>query len=203
MTMSGEEVDGNSMFNITFAVKDPVTSGSNSESINQVRQMIGLNTRSLVLANSDNYKNLINKFSFCGYNRTWSDANSTVVNSLIIKNFKNDITSGSDYFKLTEKDFILSDFQKTSIYNYIENNGGQIASVKYNIFDPDLCKYAMYVYVKLKSTSYEQDYISNKIRELIGDFFSNISCLDTFFSESMLMLSSSDNIASTSLKLVV
>ena len=171
---NGDVYDGNSLFNVTFAEKDPVTAGSNSETITHVAQMIGLNSRSLVLASPDNYKVLISRFGFCGYNRTWSDDNSKVENSLIINNFKNDITSGSDYFKLTDKDFILSDFQKTSIYNYIENNGGQIASVKYNIFDPDLCKYAMYVYIKLKSKKYNNELISKQIRQLIGDFFADV-----------------------------
>lgn len=190
---NGETYDGNAIFNVTFADKDPITAGSNSETITHVAQMIGLNSRSLVLASPDNYKVLISRFGFCGYNRTWSDANSTVVNSLIIKNFKNDVATGADYFKLTEKDFILSDFQKSSIYNYIENNGGQLASVKYNIFDPDLCKYAMYVYVKLKSKKYNVDLIRNQIRQIVGDFFSNIQS-DIFIPKSDIIHSLKSNI---------
>ena len=171
---NGDIHDGNALFNVTFSEKDPITAGSNSESIEHVAHMIGLNSRSLVLASPDNYKVLIGKFGFCGYSRTWSDANSTVVNSLIIKNFNNDIATGADYFKLTEKDFKLNEFQKNSIYNYIENNGGQLASVKYNIFDPDLCKYAMYVYIKLKNKKYNKDLITKQVRHLVGEFFTNI-----------------------------
>ena len=171
---NGDIHDGNALFNVTFSEKDPITTGSNSESIEHVAHMIGLNSRSLVLASPDNYKVLIGKFGFCGYSRTWSDANSTVVNSLIIKNFNNDIATGADYFKLTEKDFKLNEFQKNSIYNYIENNGGQLASVKYNIFDPDLCKYAMYVYIKLKNKKYNKDLITKQVRHLVGEFFTNI-----------------------------
>lgn len=171
---NGDIHDGNALFNVTFSEKDPITAGSNSESIEHVAHMIGLNSRSLVLASPDNYKVLIGKFGFCGYSRTWSDANSTVVNSLIIKNFNNDVVTGADYFKLTEKDFKLNEFQKNSIYNYIENNGGQLASVKYNIFDPDLCKYAMYVYIKLKNKKYNKDLITKQVRHLVGEFFTNI-----------------------------
>ena len=171
---NGDIHDGNALFNVTFSEKDPITAGSNSESIEHVAHMIGLNSRSLVLASPDNYKVLIGKFGFCGYSRTWSDANSTVVNSLIIKNFNNDVATGADYFKLTEKDFKLNEFQKNSIYNYIENNGGQLASVKYNIFDPDLCKYAMYVYIKLKNKKYNKDLITKQVRHLVGEFFTNI-----------------------------
>lgn len=171
---SGESYDGNGLFNVTFAETDPIINGSNSESLLQTSHMIGLNSRSLVLASPDNYKVLINRFGFCGYNRTWTDANSMMVNSLIIKNFKADLTSGSDYFELSEGDFKLSDLQKASIYSYIENNGGQLAATKYNIIDPDLCKYAMYVYVTLKSTKYNKDLIAKQISQLIGDFFIDV-----------------------------
>lgn len=175
MTMSGEEVDGNSMFNITFAVKDPVTSGSNSESINQVRQMIGLNTRSLVLANSDNYKNLISKFSFCGYNRTWSEPGSLLINSLIIKNYGLNLKSGLDYFNLKESDFLLTDLQKKSVIAHIEKSGCQVAGATYNIIDPEIWKYALYIYVKLKNNKYDTVHVKNRIRALVGEFFMNIS----------------------------
>ena len=82
---NGEIYDGNVLFNITFADTDPIKSGSDPETLEQVKQMIGLNSRSLVLASPQNYKMFINRFGFCGYNRTWSDPRSMIVNSLIIK----------------------------------------------------------------------------------------------------------------------
>jgi hypothetical protein len=171
---NGDQHDGNSLFNVTFAETDAVTSGSNSETLEHVKHMIGLNSRSLVLASPDNYKVLISRFGFCGYNRTWTDPNSMVINSLIIKNFKANLASGADYFKLKDEDFVLSNLQKNSIQNYIKNTGGQLASTKYNIFDPLLCKYAMYVYIKLKDNKFNKDLISKQIRHTIGEFFTNI-----------------------------
>jgi hypothetical protein len=172
--VNGDQHDGNSLFNITFAETDPVTSGCNSESIQHMREMIGLNSRSLVLASVENYKSYISKFGFCGYNRTWSDPGSMVVNSLIIKNFKSCIETGADYFKLNESDFYLTPAQKKSIYDNIEKSGRSLAGVKYNIFEPELCKYAMYVYITLKSEKYSKDLISNSVRQLIGEFFTNV-----------------------------
>jgi hypothetical protein len=173
--VTGEVIDGNSVFNVTFAVKDPVTSGTNSESIDQVRQMIGLNSRALVLASPDNYKNLIDKFSFCGYNRTWTDRGSMMVNSLILKNYKQLLKNGQDYFNLSESDFILTDQQKQSIINHIDKNGCQLAGVTYNIYNPEICKYMMYIYVTLKDKSYDKIYINEQIRSLVGDFFGNVN----------------------------
>jgi hypothetical protein len=171
---NGDSHDANTLFNVMFAELDPITAGSNSETIDVTRQMIGFNSRSLVLASPENYKVLINRFGFCGYNRTWSDPNSFVVNSMIIKNFKADLSSGNDYFNLTENDFYLSQTQKESIYNFIKNSGGQLAATKYNICDPELCKYAMYIYIKTKSNKYDKDLIKKQIKHQIGEFFMNI-----------------------------
>jgi hypothetical protein len=170
----GESYDGNSLFTVTFAETDPITAGSSAETLQHVSEMIGLNSRSLVLATPNNYKAFISRFGFCGYNRTWSDPNSMVVNSLIIKNFKNNISESSDYFNLKENDFILSDTQKNSLYNYMETSGNQLALVKYNIFDPEICKYAMHVFVTLKSSKFNKDLIRTQIRSLIGEFFTAI-----------------------------
>lgn len=171
---NGEMRNGNALFNVSFSETDPIISGSDAETMEHVSNMIGLNSRSLVLATPDNYKVLINKFGFCGYNRTWADPNSNVINSLIIKNFKNSISKGADYFRLNEEDFKLSEMQKNSIYNYLESSGSQLAPIQYNIFDPVLCKYAMYVYVKLKESKYNKELITNSIRQYIGEFFTDI-----------------------------
>jgi hypothetical protein len=193
MDVNGETYDGNTIFNVTFAEKDPVTSGSNSESVAHVKEMIGYNSRSLVLATPNNYKAFINKFGFCGYNRTWSDANSLIVNSLIVKNFASNIGKGEDYFNLNESDFILSDVQKQSIYNCIETSGNQMVGVKYRIFDPELCKYAMYIYVSLKSKKYDKKIISNAIRQHVGEFFSNVQS-DMFIPKSDIIQMLKNNI---------
>lgn len=171
---SGNYVDGNNIFKVTFASNDAVTSGSNSEDIEQVRQMIGLNSRSLVLATADNYKRFIGQFSFCGYSRTWDEPGSLIVNSIIMKNYKLQLNEGKDYFNLSESDFLLTDNQKQSLLNSIESSGNQLAGVTYNIFDPEICKYALYLYITMKNVSYDKEYIINNIKNLIGDFFSNI-----------------------------
>lgn len=191
--INGETHDGNSLFNVTFAETDPITSGSNSETMESVRRMIGLNSRSLVLASPQNYKMFISRFGFVGYNRTWNDAGSMIVNSLILKNFKSLVGTGSDYFKLRPNDFKLSSAQKKSIYDCIESTGNQLAGVKYNIFDPELCKYAMYVYVSLKDHKKDKEHLKSMIRQLVGDFFTNVES-DIFIPKSDIIQLIKNNI---------
>jgi hypothetical protein len=191
--VSGATLDGNSLFNVTFATQDSVTSGSNSESTEQVRLMIGFNSRSLVLADPKNYKRFINNFSFCGYNRTWSEPGSLIINSLILKNYKLNMNEGKDYFSLIDSDFILNDFQKSSIINAITESGNQLAGTTYNIIDPEICKYSAHIYVKLKSTKFDKEFIKNQIYQLMGDFFANVES-DYFIPKSDIIALIKNNI---------
>jgi hypothetical protein len=172
--ISGEEVDGNSVFDISFASEDAVAAGADPETLEQIKLMIGYNSRSLVLSDSNAYKAFLNRFSFVGYNRTWSEPGSLVVNSMVMRNYQLDMSSGEDYFDLRPNQFSLSDIQKTSIQNAIKNSGSQLAGTTYNIIDVELCKYACYLYIKLKSSSTDTTLISTKIRTLIGEFFGDI-----------------------------
>lgn len=190
----GELINGNSIFNVVSAIEDAISSGSNSESIEQVKHMIGLNSRSLVLSSPDNYKNIINKFSFCGYNKTWTEKGSLIVNSVIIKNYKKLLAESKDYFNLSESDFVLSDMQKKSIVNHIESTGNQYAGSLYNIIDPELCKYSMYLYITMKSKGSNTIFLENKIRNLIGEFFCNIDD-DMLISKSDIVYLIKDNIS--------
>lgn len=172
--IAGQLVDGNSCFEIRLASNDAVAAGANSESINQIRQMIGFNSRSLVLSDSNAYKAFLNKFSFVGYNRTWSEPGQLQVNSLVMRNYKQYCPQGADYFKLREDQFYLSKIQKDSIRNAIITSGAQLAGTQYNILDVDLCKYALYVYIKLKENDTDHEVIRTKIRSLVGEFFGDI-----------------------------
>ena len=172
--IAGNPVDGNSVFNVTFSTADGITSGSNSEALESVRENIGYNSRALVLASPANYRNYLSKFSFVGYNRTWSEPGSMIVNTLAMKNYRLNLDNGLDYFKLTESDFLLSDIQKESVINSIENSGQQLAGITYNILDPQICKYMLSVHIKPKSSKYDKVYMENKIRVIVGEFFANI-----------------------------
>jgi hypothetical protein len=111
-----------------------------------------------------------------------------------MKNYKLFLNEKKTYFDLKEDDFKLTDSQKTSIQNCIKNSGQQLAGTIYNIFDPEICKYAMYVYVKLKSVSYDKEYITRQIRKHVGEFFSNINS-DIFIPKSDLIQLLKNNIS--------
>lgn len=171
---AGGDIDGNEIFVIKLADTNSVTGGTYSESAKQVKEMIGYNSRALVLADPKNYKVFLNRFSFVGYNRTWSEEGSLIVNSIILRNYKQMLEKGSDYFNLKKKDLFLSEDQKQSIKMCIANSGRQLVGVTYKISDPEICKYAAYVYLKMKDVQYDKTAVEQSIRNAIGEFFMNI-----------------------------
>ena len=113
------------------------------------------------MASPDNYKVLINRFGFCGYNKTWPDPNSMTVNSMIIKNFKNNVVTGDDYFKLNEMILYYLQHKRHPFKIIYETTEDNLQATKYNIVDPDICKYAMFLYVTTKS-KYNKGYFVKK-----------------------------------------
>lgn len=191
---SGEHVNANGIFRISFATKDSVASGSNSESTAVTKQMIGFNSRALVLADSNNFRNFLSKYSFVGYNRTWSEKGSMVINSMVMQNHKLHMSRGSDYFKLTDQDFLLTPLQKASIKNALERSGQLLAGCTFNMVDIYLAKYALYVYVKLADANISHEYISTQIKQYVGEFMSNTSS-DSYIPKSDIIKVIKDNIS--------
>lgn len=189
----GDEINGADLFTIELDKTNHLYCGTNAESLLQVKEMIGYNSRSLCLSDPKNYKVYINRFSFCGYNRTWCEEGSLVVNSLIMENYRTKVKNGSDYFNLDESDFILTDAQKQSIIDSITNSGQQLAGSVFNIFDPILCKYALYLYITLKDSAYDQASIEANIRNLVGEFFSDVNS-DIFIPKSDIIQLIKNNI---------
>ena len=189
----GDEINGADLFTIELDKTNHLYCGTNAESLLQVKEMIGYNSRSLCLSDPKNYKVYINRFSFCGYNRTWCEEGSLVVNSLIMENYRTKVKNGSDYFNLDESDVILTGAQKQSIIDSITNSGQQLAGSVFNIFDPILCKYALYLYITLKDSAYDQASIEANIRNLVGEFFSDVNS-DIFIPKSDIIQLIKNNI---------
>lgn len=172
---SGESINANEMFVVKLEDANTVSGGTYSETTAQVKEMIGYNSRSLVLADPKNYKMILNRFSFVGYNRTWSEEGSLIVNSIILRNYQQLLENGSDYFNLSKSDLFLTHQQKNSIKNCIANSGMQLAGVTYKISDPEICRYACYVYLKMKDQQYDKTSVEQTIRNAVGEFFMNLN----------------------------
>ena len=109
-------VDGNSYMKLRIA--NPVTGGTDADTVEEVRNMTGFNSRALVLASDDNYKLFLSRFSFVGYNNIWTYDNSLVVNINALR--KIDMRDVTRYYNLRKEDFLLDTDQKEIIKRTLE-----------------------------------------------------------------------------------
>lgn len=191
---AGNEVNGNDVLNVYIRDNASVAAGSDPESLSTIANMIGYQSRTGVLVDANSYRDFISQYQFIGYNRTWSEPNSLIINTLAMRNYKNAMATGLDYFNLKDSDFILSDQEKSSIYNAMIQSGKMLAGSIYNIIDIKLVKYAMFVYVTLKDKNVDKKNVETQIRTQIGEFFGNISS-DQYIPKSDIIATLKDNIS--------
>ena len=74
--------------------------------------MIGYNSRSLVLANENNFKQFLKRFSFIGQTSIISEPNSLTIITSCLRNKSNEITEPEEYLELESKDLLITDREK-------------------------------------------------------------------------------------------
>lgn len=168
---AGDGVDGNEYFNIVL--KNGASGGCNSDSISLIRNMIGKNSRSLVLASEDNFKLFFKRFSNIGYVNCWSEVNSMIITVTCLKNFSSLIKTPTDYFNLNiNKDLLLNLEEKEMIKNTLSNSKKSFAGITLKFRDPIIRKFAFICYVKADNV-YNQQIISDGIKNTLASYFIN------------------------------
>lgn len=155
---------------ITLSMPTCISGGSNSDSINLVRQMVGYNSRSLVLANEDNFKLFLKRFSFIGNCNMFSENNSMNITISCLKNLADTVKSSDEYLALSDSDMLLSEEQKEMVIETLNNSNKTFAGVTINFEDPLIRKYAALCYVKIEN-EYDRDSIKANIQDAIIAYF--------------------------------
>ena len=172
---SGNELDANALYMLELTNRNAQILGSNPEDIRSVANMIGYNTRSLVLADANSYKEFLSHFPNVGYSRTWLDADSRTVKSLVVRNFKHDLSSPIEYFNILPSQLLLSNEQKTALKNTVKHSGKSLLGVQYEILDPTVVQFAIFLFLKLKNNANpDLDVLNTKIKNCIAQFFIDI-----------------------------
>lgn len=187
----GNSVDINNFMNLSM--NTCISGGTNSDSIDFIRNMIGYNSRSLVLASADNFKLFFKRFSFIGYVNCWSETNSMVVIATCLKDIKPLIKEHEDYYKIDSKDLLLDNDQKTMICNTLENSKRAFAGISLEFKDPIIRKFAFICYVKV-SNVYERDTVKMEIRKFLAQYFMELETETQFIAKSDIMKFLLDNI---------
>lgn len=173
---NGEAVDLNQY--LSLSLNTVISGGQDADTINFIKNMVGYNSRSNVLASEQNFKLFFKRFSFVGHVNCWSAENSMTIYATCISNIIDNVSSIDNYYKITNKannneGILLSNDQKLMIVNTLKNSNKSFAGLSLKFQDPEIRRYAIFCYVKAKSIYSKHD-IEEKIKEEIGKYFLNL-----------------------------
>jgi len=179
---TGQVVDLNEIFDITVTKK--ITLGSDGESTDLTKYLLNKNSRSLVLANPDNYIHFLrryNQFSFIYAFNTYGDDyldDDNVVYVFLMPDITKKVSSNSDYFSTSIENFYIDAQTKEAVYNAINKSGSQLISAEMKIIDPIVKKYAMNVYLRVFDDITSEETIEEEIINKAGEYFINLERRD-------------------------
>lgn len=171
---------------MTLSMSSCVSGGTDSDSIEFIRNMIGTSSRSRVLASEDNFRLFFKRFSFVGYISCWAEANSMIINAVCLSNIKSLINNVDEYFKIEESKFLINEEQKEMINNTLQNSNKSFAGITLKFNDPIIRKYAFICYIKVDN-NYNKDVVIASIRNILGNYFLNIKDSIDFISKAELI----------------
>lgn len=172
---------------IDLSINTYISGGNNADSIGFIRNMIGMNSRSLVYSTTDNMKLFLSRFSFIGYNNCYASLTNNKIYIIALQNIENLYKDDkSIYYTIDENDLYLSTDQKNMILATLNNSKHSIAGFNAEFINPLIRKYSIVCYIKPNST-YNKDIISDRVKSLLLDYFINIKYDVNFISKSDLI----------------
>ena len=173
----GELVDASEYINIKQ--KDTISGGTNADTIQQVKNAIGGNSRSLVYITPENFKMFLRRFSFVGWCNVFCSTESSLdVTGCCLYNINIKLQNSQDkglslneYYNINKSDLILSDTEKQMIIDTLNNSGKLYTGINFSLIDPLIRRYASICYIKLKDSTVSRDVIKNKIMNIFAEYF--------------------------------
>lgn len=169
-----------------LSINNMITGGTDPDTIETVKKMVGYNSRSNVLASEDNFKLFLSRFSFVGQSSIWCEENASCIIISILTNYYNINNTIDNYFTSDIKQFFLDDNQKKMIVDTLNNSNKAFAGISVKFQDPVIRRFAMICYVKSK-TRYNIDDIKHDIETIVAEYFINIKTNTQFIAKSDLI----------------
>lgn len=148
--------------------------GSNGDSIDTLRTVIGLNSRGFVIADTRAIKSHLSSFSFLSKISVWTNDNDRRINHImVLPNLYNRLESYEDYFTVAEDDLIIDKSQKDSLLNSILQSSRCYISTELVWVKPKFIKYALFVYLDYidKSKQINTKQTTSSVKEKLVHLF--------------------------------
>jgi hypothetical protein len=187
----GAEVDLNDYLQIVTTV-DP-SFGADEEPIAITRLAAPKTSRSFVFANAANYEIYLQKFNIFSQIQAFSTFDDeyldddNVVYLYLVPDITVGLSSNEDYFSIPLSSFLLSEAQKLSILNLLEDSGSMIATTVVKIVEPTISRYVGNAVISIFEGN-DPEIIKDKIQSTISDYFINLKRRDKVPRSDMIAL---------------
>lgn len=169
--MLGNRVDLSNY--VKLSMQNCISGGVDDDSIDIIKNMIGYNSRSLVLASENNFKLFFKRFSFVGKVNCWSEENSMYMIVSCLTNALNDANSIEEYKKIKLNELYLNYEQKEQIITTLSNSNKTFAGVSLKFIDPIIRRYSIICFLKL-SDIYNKEKTKIDIEDTLIQYFINL-----------------------------
>lgn len=180
VTNTGEEIDLNEY--LVTTLEKSIVLGSDPESTDLTKMIAPKMSRSFVLANPDNYINLLSRFnySFVDAYTTFNDEyidDDNIIYLFLVPDIKRRLNSNADYFTTNLNNFYLDPDEKDALIRYINQSGRQMISTELSIVDPILTKYTLNIFIRIYDNA-DMISIKNEINSKLADYLLSVTRRD-------------------------
>ncbi len=168
-SLLGDEINLGEYIDVT-ATNSPFF-GANSEDSKLTRLMAPRQSKSFALVNIDHYENVLRKLKlFSIINVYLDEIDSRMLNLFLIPDIRKTFDVAQDYFNASLDRFILTDFQKNKLLQYIEKSGSKLISTDIQIVDPIPSEYVINTSI-IAFDDVSTDIIKRDILNNLGEYF--------------------------------
>ena len=168
-SLLGEEIDLNKYIGVS-ASNAPFF-GVNSEDSKLTRLLAPRQSKSFALVNIDHYETVLRKLKlFSIINVSLDELDNRMLNLFLIPDIRKTFSTSQDYFNANLNRFILDDYQKNQLLQYIEKGGSKLISTEIQIIDPIPSLYVINTSIIIFD-DVSTDIIKRDILNAIGNYF--------------------------------
>lgn len=176
-TMFGDDVD----LNETFIIKNVNAPdfGTNPEPLGLTRLVAPKTSRSLVLANPDNYIIFFEKFNLFSIIDAFStpgDDNiedDNVIYVFLVPDVRKRMKSNENYFTIEESRFLLSTNQKNKVLDLIDRSRSKIVTTIVTLVDPVISRFVINIAL-ITFQGFSEESIRQQVLQRLSDYFIQI-----------------------------
>ena len=179
--------DGTDLFGNTVTLKDSLAIqctiapqlGASQEPIDLTRILAPKTSRSFVLANPDNYITFFEKFgafsiieAFTTFNDDYLD-DDNIIYLILVPDINQKLKSNETYFDIALSEFKLTNSQRESIINLLDESGQMVVTTEVKILDPVISRYVVNIVLTMFE-GYNPETIKAEVVSLMSDYFLSI-----------------------------